>query len=93
MLNSNSITLDEQLICILFSDGPQEFEREIKKKEFNNSFIKQFLLSENRNAANSEGAVTIYTGICRPINPNDVFGYNQTFGLSINSPFKNKIYI
>lgn len=93
LLNSNNITLDERLICILFSDGPSEFEKALKNKKFNHSFVKQFLLRKIRNTANSEGTITISTGICRPINPNDVFGYNQTLGLSVNSPFKNKLNI
>jgi len=91
LLTSNNLTLDEKYICIFFSDGTKEYRQEIKKKEFNNNFVKQYLLEKDRNSANSEISINIYAGICRPINPNDVFGYNPTFGLTFGTPFENKL--
>ena len=53
LLKSTRLTPDEKLICIMFSGDTEKFEREIKSHEYNESFIKKYLLKNYRDNNNS----------------------------------------
>jgi len=93
LLKSTRLTPDEKLICIMFSGDTEKFEREIKSHEYNESFIKKYLLKNYRDNNNSWLAYTIYTGVYRPISSNDIFTYSPMFGLTFSSPMRNKLIV
>ncbi len=93
LLEKNTLTPDERLICILFSGDIEGLEKEIKKREYNQTFTKQHLLSNYRNNSNRWLAFTLYSGIFRPISTNDVFSLSPMLGLTFSSPLKYKILV
>jgi hypothetical protein len=93
LLKGDHLSPDEKLICIMFSGDTEKFEKEIKSHEYNESYIKQYLLRNFRDNNNSWLAYTIYTGVYRPISSNDIFTYSPMFGLTFSSPLRNKLIV
>lgn len=91
LLESKSLDPDEKLICILFSDNPEGFENEMKKQEYDSSYIKQLLNQREREYSNIWGAYTIYAGMFRPLGSNDVFTLSPMIGVSFSSPLYYKV--
>lgn len=93
LLKTKRLNLDEKLICILFSGNIEEFDDEIKKNEYNKSFIKQYLKKVYRDINNRWLSYTIYLGVFTPIKSNDIFSTSPMFGLTFSSPLNYKYIV
>jgi len=93
LLKTSTLNPDERLICIMFSGDIEGFDKEIKKHEYNQGYIKQYLLKNYRENNNRWLAYTIYSGFFRPISTNDNFSNSPMFGLTFSSPLSNKIIV
>ncbi len=93
LLETDHLSPDEQLICILFSGDIEKFDQEIRRREYNESYIKQKLLRNIRKNRNSRFAFTAYTGVYKPISSTDVFAYSPMFGMTFSSPLRNKLIL
>lgn len=93
LLKTNTLNPDEKLICIMFSGDIEGFDKEIKKHEYNEGYIKQYLLKDYRDNNNRWLAFSIYTGFYRPISTNDIFSNSPMFGLTFSSPLSNKLIV
>lgn len=90
LLESDSLNLDERLICIFFSGKIDVFEKEIEKSKYKQSYIRNFLAKDYRKYRNLYPFFTLYTGVFRPLRSNDVFSYSPMLGLTITSPVINR---
>lgn len=93
LLETNALSPDERLICILFSGDVELFEKELKKKQYDESFVKEYLFEKYRYNSNRWLAYTIYSGVFRPISSNDIFSYSPMIGVSISNSFNSKFIV
>jgi len=93
LLETDSLNLDERLICIIFTGQFELFEKEIEKRQYKQSCIKQYLKKDYREYRKNFPYFTIYTGIFRPLNSNDIFTYSPMFGFTICNPMIDKYTI
>lgn len=93
LLRTDSLIPDEKLICILFSGDIEGFDTEIKKSEYNDSYIKQFLNDKYRTYSNHWMGFAVYTGFFKPISSKDVFSYSPVIGFTLSSPLRNKLVV
>lgn len=93
ILEQDSLTSDEKLICIKFSGEMEESNKEINKKEYNDSYIKQYVIKENFQYYNSGIGYSFYTGIYRPIGTNNIFNNSPILGFTFSSPLAYKFIV
>ncbi|PKP48184.1 MAG: hypothetical protein CVT94_09170 [Bacteroidetes bacterium HGW-Bacteroidetes-11] len=93
LLRTDSLKPDEKLMCILFSGDIEGFDTEIKKSEYNDSYIKQFLNDKYRDYSNHWMGIAVYTGFFKPISSKDVFSYSPVIGFTFSSPLRNKLVV
>ena len=53
LIESRNLSADEKLMCILFTGDIERYEKEIKKSEYKNSYIKNYVKDENLKYHNS----------------------------------------
>ena len=93
LLEGGLVFGDEKLICILFSKGQNDFYDELSKHENRDTRINQYLKNRYKRDRRYSGAYTLYAGVSRPLNSDDVFGANPVFGASISTPLEYKIVV
>jgi hypothetical protein len=93
LINTNSLNPDEKLICIIFSGDIEGFDKEIKKPEYNDGIIKQYMLEKIRDNGNGWLTYTLYTGFYKPLSSSDIFAYSPIVGVTFSSPLRNKLIV
>lgn len=93
LLKYNTLNPDEKLMCIMFSGNVEGFDKEIKKSEYNASYIKQLLTKNYREKSNKWIAYTFYSGMFRPLRSNDIFSNSPMVGLTFSSPLSYKLIV
>jgi hypothetical protein len=93
LLKSNTLNLDERLMCIMFSGDIDGFDKAIKKHEYNESWIKKHLLRNFRDDKDRWLGKTLYSGLYIPMSSTDPFSYSPILGLTVSSPLKNKLSV
>ena len=86
LLNRDNLTIDERLICMLFSEEFDAFDSEAYKKSNGESIITTHLRSFDREWKNSWLAYNFYTGIYSPLGKNNVFSHSPLFGFTFSTP-------
>lgn len=93
LIKTDTLNPDEKLICILFSGDIESFDQELKKHEYDESFIKTYLRKNFRDNNNRWLAFNLYSGFYRPISSTDIFSYSPMFGLTFSSPLRYKLIV
>jgi hypothetical protein len=93
LLKTNALNPDEKLICMMFSGDIEGFDKEIKSHEYDDGYIKKYLLKNFRDNNNRWIAYTLYSGFYRPISSNGIFSYSPMFGLTFSSPLRNRLIV
>jgi len=95
LLKNNSLSIDEKLICLLFSDNNIGYNTELNKTKKNKSIIKkkEGKEKENINKSRWHGGISIYSGMYSPIGEKLVFNNTLSIGVGIGLSFHNKLFI
>jgi hypothetical protein len=90
LLNDSTLTPDERLICTMFTGDFKSFFEKIDQREYKKSFIHGYVKHDTREDSKSRGAITIYSGIYRPIGTRRIFATGPMIGIALSSPLDNK---
>lgn len=93
LLKSNSLTPDERLICKLFLEDIDGFDKECKKPEYKGSFIQDFRKERLKEYTENMFWFGINAGVYGSIGKEHVFGNNPLLGLTFGGKFKKNLSI
>ncbi len=93
LLETESLSQDEKLICTLFSGNVEEFDNLIYEDEYEESFISNFIIDEIIEYHKERLAFTYYAGLINPIGTNKIFNNSMLIGLTLCSPLAYKLNI
>lgn len=86
LLNRENLTIDERLICLLFSEDFDAFDSQAYKKSNGESIVTSHLRSYDREWKNSWMAIHFYTGVYSPFGNKYVFNNSPLFGFTFSTP-------
>lgn len=90
LMKTQTLEPDEKLLCLLFSGDIDGYEKEIEKSEYDNGFIKPYLLNKLRANYDRGMGFTLYSGAYRPLSNNGVFANSPMVGFTFSSRVTSK---
>ncbi len=93
LLKTDNITIDERIVCTLFSGDIKTYDKIIKKTSSKKSNLVKQLDSRRRKSRNRWIGFTIYSGAFKPIGSKKVFGTSPFWGFTISSPIAYKLIV
>ncbi len=91
LLKDSRLTPDERLVCTMFTGDFKAFSEKMNQREYSKGFIPGYVKQDTREDANGRAAITLYSGIYRPIGTRRIFATSPMIGVSLSSPLKNKL--
>lgn len=92
LLKKDSLSLDEELLCILFSERIKDFEEAIKNRKYKDSFIRKSFMKSYRESSQYWLSYSLYTGYFKPLGTEKVFSYSPIIGLTFKVNVHEKWY-
>lgn len=93
LLKTNSLTPDERLMCKLFLEDIDGFDKECKKPEYKGSFIQDFRKERLKEYTENMFWFGVNAGVYGSIGKEHVFGNNPLLGLTFGGKFKKNLSI
>jgi len=93
LLKSNSLSPDERLICKLFLEDIDEFDKECKKSEYKGSFIQDFRKERLKEYSENMFWFGLNAGVYGSIGKEHIFGNNPLLGLTFGGKIKKNLSI
>jgi len=93
ILNSKSLSPDEELISILFSENSDKFEETCKQNDYKDSFIQKYFAQKKVEFHNSHLAKNIYAGLYSSLGSKNIFNNNPSIGITFSSPLRYKLLV
>jgi len=92
-LKNYSLSKDEQLISLLFSENIEEFKSAVKRNENRSTLIALYLQKGYSEYFMSVINFNVYLGVFSPLSKNDIFSKSPMLGLSLSSPLGYKMIL